>query len=333
MVLLDKKDFKKLLSAMRKLGTVKGPIAGKNGIVLGELSDTNGLLTGFANFKLPIKREFFPQCEVLSQYDDTGVVREIVSDEPGVLFGVRPCDAQALALVDKVFCDDRFVDPYYRKRRENLLVISLACATPEATCFCLSVKGGPASKTGTDILTFDIGKSLLLEPVSEKGETFLKKNKAIFKVATEKDIELAKKQETAARKQMNNVAVSEAHVALKKQNSPGLWEKISETCLSCGACTFLCPTCHCFDLCDEKAPGGGRKLRVHDACMFPSFVKEASGHNPRATKGQRMRQRVMHKFSYTQDNFDEVFCVGCGRCIINCPSNIDIRQTLAEVTR
>jgi predicted aldo/keto reductase-like oxidoreductase len=65
--------------------------------------------------------------------------------------------------------------------------------------------------------------------------------------------------------------------------------------------------------------------------MFPSFVREASGHNPRGRKGERMRQRIMHKFSYAPENFNAVFCVGCGRCVANCPSNIDVRETIAMV--
>ena len=68
-----------------------------------------------------------------------------------------------------------------------------------------------------------------------------------------------------------------------------------------------------------------------DSCIFPAFTAEASGHNPRSSGGQRMRQRVMHKLRYAFESFEEIFCVGCGRCVCSCPVNVDIRETIAEV--
>jgi ferredoxin len=330
-VSLDKKNLSKLVAAMRKQGMVRGPVASGNEVVLAEITGTAALDLDFTNFKLPVKREFFPQCEVISQYDKNGQVGEPVGDDPVMLFGVRPCDTQSLSFLDKVFIDEKYKDPYYAKRRDNTLVISLACAAPAATCFCMSTGGGPASRLGTDILTFNLAKSLLFEPVSKKGEAFVQKNKSLFRKPTAAEMKEQEKKESIAGKKMAAVEVSRSPESLAKKNDPAFWEGLAETCLSCGACTFLCPTCHCFDFYEEKKEAGSSRLRVHDACMFASFVREASGHNPRARKGERMRQRVMHKFSYAPENFKAAFCVGCGRCVANCPSNIDIRETIAMV--
>jgi ferredoxin len=330
-VALDKKNLSKLVAAMRKQGTVLGPVASGNEVVLAEITGALVPELEFANFKLPLKREFFPQCEVISRYDKNGQVEEPVMSGPVVLFGVRPCDTLSLSFLDKVFMDEKYKDPYYAKRRDNALVISLACTAPAATCFCMSTGGGPSSRLGTDILAVNLAKSILFEPVSNKGQTFVKKNKSLFRNPADAELKAQEKQEADSRNKMATVEVSRAPGSLGKKNDPAFWEGLAETCLSCGACTFLCPTCHCFDLYEEKQEAGSARLRVHDACMFASFVREASGHNPRARKGERMRQRIMHKFSYAPENFKTAFCVGCGRCVVNCPSNIDIRETIAMV--
>jgi sulfhydrogenase subunit beta (sulfur reductase) len=320
---LDIKDLKKLIAALAKEGRVKGPKTTDAGALLAELTGNDEMSLDFANFRLPPKREFFPQCEAI---DGNGDAQEMV------LFGVRPCDALALDYVDKVFIDERFTDPFYKNKRDKTLVISMACENPESTCFCSSIGGGPAGKTGTDILFYHLKTSLLFEPVSEKGVAFLQKNKKIFQEPTEKELHVKSKQESDSLKAMAEVAASAVPAAIKAKDTPAFWNELAETCLSCGACTYLCPTCHCFDFYEEQGPSKSSKKKVHDACMFASFSREASGHNPRPKPGDRMRQRIMHKFSYTHENFGRIFCVGCGRCVRFCPSNIDIRETVAKAT-
>jgi ferredoxin len=330
---VDASKLKKLITAMAKDAEALGPIAdGEHGAVLGPLSDTTALMLDYGNFKLPPKRRLFPQCEVISTYADGCVSETKQRSVKTVLFGIRPCDAQAIAHLDKVFLGDDAIDPYYKSRRDATLVISLACRRPASTeCFCSSTGAGPASKAGADAMAWNLGTSLLFESITVKGEAFLKKHAALLREATPEELQASKKQESATLKELPTKSLADVPKLLKNQNDPAIWEEVSSTCLSCGACTYLCPTCHCFDFYDEKQGDGARKLRLHDACMFESFALEASGHNPRARASQRMRQRVMHKFSYAPENYNELFCVGCGRCIIHCPSSIDIRETVSKV--
>ena len=146
-----------------------------------------------------------------------------------------------------------------------------------------------ASERPSDVMAYKLSDSFVFEAVSEKGEAFIKKNKNIFRAVMPKELQAVAKQEADAIKKMPRFEVNIG--ALRQKNDPALWNSVAETCLSCGACTFLCPTCHCFDLFDEKHGDEGRRIRVHDACMFEQFTKEASGHNPRAQKGDRMRQQ------------------------------------------
>jgi sulfhydrogenase subunit beta (sulfur reductase) len=332
-VALDTKNIKNFLAAMLKQGKIRGPVKEATGVVLADLSAKTVLAFDYENFKLPLKRVFFPQCEVISRFDASGTCDAEIPDagENVVIFGVRPCDTLSLSYLDKVFIDEQYADPYYRKRRDNTLIVSIACDSPAATCFCSSIGGSPSSTAGADIISFNLGTTLLFESVSKKGEAFLKKNGKLFRKPTSQELQKRKKQEADSQKKVKKIDVSDTPASLQKKNDPGFWDGIAETCLSCGACTYLCPTCHCFDFYDENLGDGSRRLRVHDACMFATFTREASGHNPRGLKRDRMRQRIMHKFSYTPENFGEMFCVGCGRCIVNCPSNIDIRETITKV--
>jgi len=331
---IDASKLKKLFAAMLKDADIFGPVAGDAGeAVLGPLSDKTPLLLDYANFKLPPKRFFFPQCEVIS-IASAGVVTETKPDnKKAILFGIRPCDAQAIEHLDKVFLSPDFADPYYERKRKDTVVISLACKTPASeACFCGSMSGGPALRAGADAIAFDAGKALVFESVTARGEAFLTKHKTLLRQPSAAELESIKRQEADARKKLSPNSLAEAAKVLKNQNNPAIWEEVTATCLSCGACTYLCPTCHCFDFHEEPFGSGSRKIRVHDACMFESFTREASGHNPRADKSKRMQQRVMHKFSYAPENYNELFCVGCGRCILNCPSALDIRETVAKVT-
>ena len=329
-VALNSTNMKKLIAAMLKEGVVRAPVETEDGVAFAAITEKSAIAFDYANVKLPLKREFFPQRETVSRFGVDGMVEEKTGAKKTVLFAVRPCDVQSILYLDKVFIDDKYQDPYYQSRRDKTFIIALACSSPASTCFCESLGQGPARKSGSDVMAYKLSDSFVFEAVSEKGEAFIKKNKNIFRAVMPKELQAVAKQEADAIKKMPRFEVNIG--AFRQKNDPALWNAVAETCLSCGACTFLCPTCHCFDLFDEKHGDEGRRIRVHDACMFEQFTKEASGHNPRAQKGDRMRQRIMHKFSYAPENFRLMFCVGCGRCIVNCPSNIDVRETIAKVT-
>ncbi len=109
----------------------------------------------------------------------------------------------------------------------------------------------------------------------------------------------------------------------------GYWQEVAESCLSCGICTYVCPTCYCFTITDEIKDLQGERLRSWDSCMFYQYTSEASGHNPRPTKFERYRNRVGHKFSYIPEKYEGLIgCCGCGRCIRSCPVSIDIRRAV-----
>ena len=200
-----------------------------------------------------------------------------------------------------------------------------------SSCFCTSVGGGPGDGSGADVLAVRLEADLLLTAQTPRGEELLSSAADLLTDATPAAVKEAAEQIHAAGEQIAPVQVSGSAQRLRDAYGSPLWETASQKCLGCGTCSFLCPTCHCFDMADEVRGGAGRRIRTWDCCAYPLFTLHASGHNPRPTPKERWRQRIMHKFRYAVENFDLLFCVGCGRCIRYCPVSMDLRTVLKEV--
>jgi ferredoxin len=350
-VIISKKDLPRLAEGGRFFAPGRRPDEPGGPVefveaVAGAQAAADGIVYDYSNLRMSLKSVFLPQTEVLCTFDFDAAENIPVPEDRIVVFGSRPCDARAMAQLDKVFGPENkgYNDPYFTKRRENGLVISLACAEPCASCFCTVTGGGPASGLGSDILAHDIGGDVLvLEGVSEKGRDFLTEREGLLSPAGSTENAAAEKSAAAAdaavRKQNENLGVDLLADlgALKKNMDPlfddGRWRGLTANCIGCGACTYLCPTCYCFDIADEARLYKGRRIRTWDSCQFQQFTKHASGHNPRTNKKERLRQRFMHKFSYAVENNGEVLCVGCGRCVTGCPVNLDIRDVITSFSK
>jgi ferredoxin len=335
-MLITKQEFNTLIAEVAKETTFYAPIVGENGIEYAKTSGDQPIAYTYVNVKMSPKGIFFPQQEVLCRFCGDTIQEVPVPNEPFILFGGRPCDARSLTYLDKIFEDQmsQFSDPYYVTRREQSLLITLACSEPAATCFCTSVGGNPAEATGSDILVFELGDELLFEACSDRGTQFLDTYGSFFQSPTDTHIENRQQQAAQVTEQLQELHIDDLKAKLDAIFEDAVWESMTSNCLGCGACTYLCPTCHCFDICDETdGQGEGIRLRTWDSCQYALFTKHASGHNPRVQKKQRMRQRLMHKFSYTVEKSDDIFCVGCGRCVTHCPVNLDIREMLTTLIK
>jgi ferredoxin len=251
-----------------------------------------------------------------------------------VIIGARPCEVRGLVLLDNIFISE-YKDSSYLRNRQRSTIVGLACAKPDAACFCSSMGGEPAESRGMDVLLFPANSYLsgakqgdeerfIIEMLTEKGKSLFG---SIGRDLTEPEkITLRLNREKKKSRLKKTVAVPSPD-RMDAVFDSEYWSEVSRSCLSCGVCTFLCPTCHCFDLVDE----GRKTLRCYDGCAFADFTLEASGVNPRPTKRERYRQRVFHKFNYFKRNFKEDLCVGCGRCIRHCPVKIDIADIVAKL--
>ncbi|WIM05547.1 MAG: 4Fe-4S dicluster domain-containing protein [Candidatus Nitricoxidivorans perseverans] len=298
---------------------------------------------GHTNVKQPPKDFAFPQREIYFSFEQVKgepprLTQKLPAEAKRVVFGVRPCDGRAVPRMDRVFNDPQFPDAYYQARRNGLAYVGLACNRPVApTCFCKSVGGSPVSSEGMDVLLTDLGDRYFVQAVTKTGEALVAAADKLFVKASPADKKALEKTHADAEAQPQR-AIADAAGAAKKLkanfDSP-LWETLAQGCIGCGICTFLCPTCHCFDINDEvtgTAPMKGNRVRTWDNCQFPDFTMHTSGHNPRETLGSRLRQRVCHKFQYFHENYGMLQCTGCGRCVSECPVGIDIVNVVNKVT-
>jgi len=290
----------------------------------------------FANTRLSAKGTIYPQSHTMFNYtldpnkeDHHLMIEPENDDQPVAVIGIRPCDAAAFVQVRRNFDAPDYQDPYWLKAYENTVLVGLACDQPGPTCFCTTAGGGPYHEDALDVLLVDMDDHYLAWVVSEKGTTFLE-NAGWADIA---DVDAAPKtigEKQAAAENRIDATVATDNLAdaetMALYDAP-FWEDVSFSCINCGTCTFLCPTCWCFDIQDETHGVSGQRIRTWDSCMFPLFTRHGTGHNPRGQKIQRVRQRFMHKLKYYVDKYEAgIQCVGCGRCVTQCPVNIDIRR-------
>lgn len=275
------------------------------------------------------KDAFFPQSETLYTCKRDGkkltLTPEELQNKDFVVFGMKACDVRGLSVLDKVFLADP-VDSYYKARREHGIIVSLACSAPEESCFC-NVFGIDASSPEGDVQIYMIEDSLYWNAVTEKGEKLTEQVKTLLSDADSTKVEEEKASIKSITERLPYSTLSldgwNGDVLLDKFNSP-IWEELYKPCLACGTCTFVCPTCQCYDIKDYNTKDGVQRYRCWDSCMYSDFTMMAHGNN-RTSQMQRFRQRFMHKLVYFPANNDGMYsCVGCGRCVDKCPSGLNI---------
>ncbi len=285
-------------------------------------------MTDALNTVRSAKDLFFPQVENLAAFKVQGKAITVEDNrdpvEPFVIFGVRACDAASFQILDRVFLSAP-EDTFYASRRTNGTVVTMSCSRPEETCFCTVFGIDPAEPKG-DVSCWQADGQLYLQDNTEKG-TALLASLPILEEAESADVAEAKAQTRAVMeklplKDLNLDGFDGAHL-MDWFNNPA-WDKLSQSCLGCGTCTFVCPTCQCYDVRDFDTGNGVQRFRCWDSCMYSDFTLMAAGTN-RPTQKERFRQRFMHKLVYFPSNNDGVYgCVGCGRCVSKCPISMNI---------
>jgi sulfhydrogenase subunit beta (sulfur reductase) len=343
--LLEARSLVPFLDSVANDAKLFAPVADPaGGTVFAEVRAAADVNLGAPNTRLSVKSVFFPQREVLLSYKGSAIDAVPAVDGNLVVFGARPCDARAMTWMDGVFGGGGREDPYFVARRKGAVVVALACDAPCPSCFCTSVGGSPHGTEGADVLASAMGggfgspaeqaaegSDLLLEPITEKGTAFLVNHAAHLKPAPGDAVAARHTRAHAAASRMRVHDFSSIKEKMDAAFDSPAWDAIARSCLGCGACTYACPTCHCFDITDESRGDRGVRIRTWDACQYAQFTLHASGHNPRGHQQARMRQRLMHKYSYAPETAGAVFCSGCGRCVRACPVNLDIREMLAAL--
>ncbi|MBQ8799193.1 MAG: 4Fe-4S dicluster domain-containing protein [Lachnospiraceae bacterium] len=279
---------------------------------------------------------FFPQTEDLMEFKTSGKNIEVIDTrsemEDFVVFGVRACDVKSFEVLDRVFIKEP-VDSYYASKRQHGTIVAVACGRPAETCFCQTFGINPAEPAG-DVSIWKTETEVFFRANTEKGEALMSKLSGLTEECGEETVN-AQKEKIAAI--MNKLPLKDLTTdgfgggKTKELFDAPEWDELSQACLGCGTCTFVCPTCQCYDIKDFNTGNGVIRYRCWDSCMYSEFTKMAHGNN-RLTQKERFRQRFMHKLVYYPENNDGLFsCVGCGRCLSKCPISMNIVKVMKKI--
>jgi sulfhydrogenase subunit beta (sulfur reductase) len=290
---------------------------------------------------MSVKPLFFPKTAKVMKFkeDSSGTTLSETDEDPlagsRVILGVKHCDARGLQVLDQVYKWD-YIDTDYQKRRINTVLVSTRCDKAGSQCFCTSLDYDVENSDAHDVRVVNgLDGKIYIQGITEKGEKLIKENigqqPAVGSQQSEEEIAKHYKVFDASFRLKMNYA--EVNAKLQKLFDSPEFETVSSSCVSCNTCAFICPTCHCFKISDEKIKDTGVRYKSYDSCNNGYFTLMAGGHNPRPAKYRRWRQRSLHKFVYYKERFGMNLCVGCGHCAISCPVNISIFDVVNQVSK
>ncbi len=325
--LLKKSDFPGLMKHLSGRFRIFAPVM-KDGeynfkeVMPGGREFAHGLPNSYINTEFPPKSLLMPEGEKLLEYGGKGETIRAEGRSESIIFGVRPCDTHAFDVLDKVMTGQH-ADSHYDSARRSLVVFALDCTKAGKECFCGSMGTREAEKF--DLLFTDEGANFHVEAGSAKGMEITKL--PLFRKTGRK----AKKAKLVFRKRLETRNLDKI---MNESFASDVWKSASERCLSCASCTNVCPTCYCFDMPHSKPLGANASVRrISNYCMIRDFTRVAGGGVFRGGRDERLKQFFYHKLVYGKKNQGKYHCVGCGRCIKECMTRIDITEEVAKVRR
>jgi ferredoxin len=334
---IAKENLSALLSLIAKDRDLFLPVKKANQVNFEEWGEDKEIsLETLKTVKSP-KDAFFPQSENLytcnQDKNKISITPEELQNKEFVVFGMKACDVRGVEVLDKVFLADP-IDTYYAARRDHGIIVAMACHEPEESCFCkvFGIDAADPSSSIADVATWMIGEDLYWKPLTEKGEALTNELSSVL--TADGDDAKVEEEKQAITAIINKLPYSDLSLEgwdgehFEEKFNATNWEELYKPCLACGTCTFVCPTCQCYDIKDYNTGNGTQRYRCWDSCMYSDFTMMAHGNN-RNSQMQRFRQRFMHKLVYFPTNNDGMYsCVGCGRCVEKCPASLNIVKVI-----
>ncbi len=284
----------------------------------------------------PLKSFYYPPQKRVATYP--GSNNTVDQPVPRVIIGTKACDVNALDIIDRVYRNGEFPDPDYVMNRDQNIIISSDCLDAGEFCACTLLNNKPYLEQGFDLNISNIENDFLLEVGSDKGELLNQKYFHAERKAQKNLVEIRNKQRQSLIEKLSKINQEFKYYrthqqAIERHLHSDEWQDLSKTCVECGTCTQICPTCHCFLMFDQPKDDVYERLKVWDSCFFAGYSRMAGGLTPRLSLADRFKNRFYHKFDSYVTNFGIEACTGCGRCSEGCMGNIDLRKVLLELEK
>ena len=252
-----------------------------------------------------------------------------------IIIGAPSCDIEGLKLLDAIYISEDYTDETYLSRRNNTIIIGAPCYKTAGNCHCTTYGVNPWPGTGSDISMSLLDDNILLSAMSEKGSEFLNELNDLVNIAEPlgEEIDRVSGLNEAIAEELSEMNEglpgSKETGDLVNEAAMSFWKEHSSGCVSCGACSAICPTCTCFLLIDRP---GFEKIKQQDTCQYPAFERVAGGEDPLRELSVRFHNRYMCKFVWKPERFEVLACTGCGRCIDTCIAGISKNEVIMDMT-
>ncbi len=293
-----------------------------------EVKNADDVVLEYPRTIQPLKKMFMPPKEVLINFNlkSNKYNQPEIKPEKRIFFGVHSYEMQSVKRLDFSFTKGH-PESNYLTRRENSLFIGVAFE-PDEWHFSSAVGIDIEETDGFAIYFYPLGPGYLVFEITQEGGNLIR-DFGLGKLVNDQDLEIEQKEfKTKIKYHYNRLPEIFKHVYNSK-----VWENVAQTCLGCGTCNLLCPTCYCFDVQDEIEldAENGQRSRSWDSCMLRGFAEVSGGENFRNSLGERTRHRLFRKFKYITEQSGNLHCVGCGRCSSYCPADISLVEIVNKL--
>jgi sulfhydrogenase subunit beta (sulfur reductase) len=331
---IPKRDLDLFASVLPAFGELYAPVRRGTRYAFDRPASWSEVQMDYPRTILPPRKFLLPPRETVFWFDpkDGYTDRLAEAAKPQVLFGVHAYDIYGLNILDRVFAQGRYADPYYITRRRATAIVGIDFE-PDDLHFAQSMNADFVD-SGFDLFLSDVGDDYLVLVGSSRGDDMVVMSGSLLQEPTSGDFAEYKRRSAIRRQAYRaHVELGDLPEILEMEYSSEVWETLGARCLSCGACSIVCPTCYCFDVQDEVTLGtrAGERVRTWDSCLFKTHALVAGGENFRESRASRVKFRFYHKQRGFVAEYGRPSCVGCGRCAAACPAGIDIVSVIRMI--
>jgi sulfhydrogenase subunit beta (sulfur reductase) len=329
---LQKNDLFPFLEVISKEAELWAPLAKGNKFAFDRVDDFSRIAMNATRTIIPPKKIMVPANFNMFHFNEKGYEEDLSRVTDRILFGVHSCDIHGLLILDKLFAQV-YPDPYYLEPRKRTLILGLSC-WPDEHCFCKSTHTHIVEE-GYDLFFTNLESYFLVWIGSSRGDDLIRLAPNLFdENLTEKDIKTYIKWQAERDKAFKTeIQFIRMPDLMELSYRATFWEELGAACLACGSCTMVCPTCNCYNVMDKQFLGEnpGQRIRHWDSCTLPEYSEVAGGENFREKKSQRLKLWYTHKLQAYVSKYGKPSCVGCGRCLVTCPVQINVKTVAAAL--